>query len=70
MRGSAYVAVDLGAESGRVVVGTLQDGRVSLEDLHRFPNSTVRTPDGLHWDILRLFGEILRVDGGQHPGRW
>jgi len=54
-----YVAVDLGAESGRVIVGTLRDGRVDLEEAYRFANSPVRTPDGLHWDILRLYSEIL-----------
>lgn len=54
-----HVAVDLGAESGRVVVGTLQDGRVGLAEAHRFANVPVRTPDGLHWDVLRLYGEIL-----------
>src|SRR5579885_1451311 len=56
---SRYIAIDLGAESGRVIAGTLRDGRVALEELHRFPNIPVRTPDGLHWDILRLFHEIL-----------
>ena len=59
MSGSTYVAVDLGAESGRVIVGTLEDGRVRLADAHRFSNVPVRTPDGLHWDVLRLYDEIL-----------
>lgn len=59
MSGSSYVAVDLGAESGRVVVGTLEEGRVRLDEVHRFANVAVRTPDGLHWDILRLYAEIL-----------
>lgn len=55
-----YVAVDLGAESGRVHLGTLADGRVTLEERHRFPNEPVRLPTGLHWNVLGLFGEILR----------
>src|SRR5919199_5128916 len=59
MTGSRYVAVDLGAESGRVIVGTLAGERVALEEVHRFPNVPVRTPDGLHWDVLRLYAEIL-----------
>ena len=55
---AAYLAVDLGAESGRVVLGRFDGGRVSLEEVHRFPNAPVKLPDGLHWDVLRIFGEI------------
>jgi rhamnulokinase len=55
---AGYLAVDLGAESGRVVLGRFDGGRVSLEEVHRFPNSAVRLPDGLHWDILRILSEI------------
>jgi rhamnulokinase len=57
---SRYIAVDLGAESGRVILGTLEDGRLALEDLHRFPNQPVRLPTGLYWDTLRLWHEILQ----------
>jgi len=56
---TSYVAVDLGAESGRVVVGRFDGERVALEVAHRFPNVAVRTPDGRHWDVLRLYGDIL-----------
>jgi rhamnulokinase len=55
---AGYLAVDLGAESGRVVLGRFDGGRVSLEEVHRFPNSPVRLPDGLHWDVLRILSEI------------
>ena len=55
---AAYLAVDLGAESGRVVLGRFDGGRVSLEEIHRFPNTAVKLPDGLHWDILRILSEI------------
>src|SRR5919107_78397 len=55
---AAYLAVDLGAESGRVVLGRFDGGRVSLEEVHRFPNTAVKLPDGLHWDILRILSEI------------
>jgi rhamnulokinase len=58
-RDSAFVAIDLGAESGRVIVGMLEGGQVKLEPVHRFANAPVRTPDGLHWDILRIYAEIL-----------
>src|SRR5437763_17179714 len=59
MNGSRYAAVDLGAQSGRVIVGTLHDGRVDLQEVHRFANVPVRTPDGLHWDVLGLHREVL-----------
>ncbi len=55
---SRYLAVDLGAESGRVILGTLDNGRLSLEELHRFPNQPVRLPTGFYWDTLRLWHEI------------
>lgn len=51
-------AVDLGAESGRVMLGRFDGGRVSVEEVHRFPNGPVRVRRSLYWDILRLFDEI------------
>jgi rhamnulokinase len=63
---SNYLAFDLGAESGRAMLGTLEDGRLRLEELHRFLNQPVRLPDGLYWDTFRLFHEIregLRIAG-------
>jgi rhamnulokinase len=56
---SAYAAIDIGAESGRVLVGRLRDGRVELEEAHRFPNRPVRLPDGLRWNLMHLFTESL-----------
>lgn len=53
-----YLAFDLGAESGRAIIGTLIDARLALEEIYRFPNEPVRIPDGLHWDVLRLFHEM------------
>ncbi len=53
-----YLAVDLGAESGRAILGKLEDGQLSLSEMHRFPNIPVRLPDGLHWDALRLMNEV------------
>jgi rhamnulokinase len=55
---AGYLAVDLGAESGRVVLGRFDGRRVSLAEIHRFPNLPVRLPDGLHWDVLRILHEI------------
>lgn len=53
-----YLALDLGAESGRAMLATLADHTINLEELHRFPNTPVRLPSGLYWDTLRLFHEI------------
>ncbi len=53
-----YLAVDLGAESGRTIVGRLDDGLLTLTETHRFTNGPVYLPDGLHWDVLRLWSEI------------
>ncbi len=55
----AYGAVDLGASSGRVFRGSLTDGRLRLEEVARFPNTTVSLPDGLHWDASRLFADAV-----------
>jgi rhamnulokinase len=53
-----YLAIDLGAESGRTILGTLDEGQLSLTETHRFPNGPVHLPDGMHWDVLRLWAEI------------
>ena len=58
MAGS-YAAVDLGAESGRVVVGQLAGGKLSLREVHRFRNGPVKVAGHLHWDALRVYEEIL-----------
>jgi rhamnulokinase len=52
-------AVDLGAESGRVVVGTFDGEHLSLEGVHRFANVPVKLAGTLHWDFLRLFGDVV-----------
>ncbi len=53
-----YLAIDLGAESGRVMLGTLTDGRIALEELHRFANTPVDANGTLTWNIPKLFQEI------------
>lgn len=55
-----YLALDLGAESGRAVLGLLDGSNLKLEEVHRFANEAVRINDGLHWDSLRQFHEIKR----------
>jgi rhamnulokinase len=52
-------AVDLGASSGRVMVGRVGPNTLELEEAYRFPNDPVALPDGLHWDVLRLHHEII-----------
>jgi len=53
-----YIACDLGAESGRVMLGRLEDGRLTLEEMHRFPSAAVRVLGSLRWDVLRIFEEL------------
>lgn len=59
MSGHHYLAFDLGAESGRAMLGTLDDGKFTIAEVHRFPNIPSLLPDGLHWDVLRLWSEIV-----------
>ncbi len=54
----SVLAFDLGASSGRAVVGRLEGGRLIIEEIHRFPNDPVQVGDRLYWDILRLYHEI------------
>lgn len=53
----SFLAIDLGAESGRIILGSL-DEHLTLNEVHRFANGPVSLPDGLHWDVLRLWSEI------------
>jgi rhamnulokinase len=58
------LAFDLGASSGRAVLGQLtqeQGGRLTVIDTHRFPNDPVRVHNHLHWDILRLLHEMKQA---------
>jgi rhamnulokinase len=54
-----YLAIDIGAESGRAILGQFDGERLSLHEVQRFPNIPVRLPDGLYWDILRLWADVL-----------
>lgn len=53
-----FLAFDLGAESGRGVLGQFDGEHLNLEELHRFPNGGVRILDSLHWDVLQLWTEM------------
>ena len=56
----AVAAVDLGATSGRVMIGRVGDGRLDLELVSRFPNGPVERADGLHWDFAALYEHVLQ----------
>ncbi|MEI6197362.1 MAG: rhamnulokinase family protein, partial [Verrucomicrobiota bacterium] len=53
-----YLACDLGADSGRLILGTLDGGKISLEDLHRFPTGATKVAGALHWEFDRLLNEL------------
>lgn len=53
-------AIDLGAESGRVILGRFDGRRLELTEAHRFANEPVRLPHGLHWDAPGIWREIVR----------
>ncbi len=70
-----YIAVDLGAESGRVMLGSIEDGKLSLEEMHRFSNGPVEEHGSLRWDFNRLLAEVktgigkaARASGGKARG--
>jgi rhamnulokinase len=66
-----FLAFDLGASSGRAVVGFLNDNRLRLEEVHRFGNGGISVGDSLYWDTLRLFDDMktgLRLAGQKFGG--
>lgn len=72
---SKFLAFDFGAESGRALLATIKDGKLSLDEIHRFPTACVSTLGHMHWDVLRLFDEIkhglklaLEKTGGKIDG--
>ena len=55
-----YFAVDLGATSGRTIIGSIEDGRFTLEEVTRFPNNLIEQGGHFYWDIHALYFEIIR----------
>jgi rhamnulokinase len=53
-----YIACDLGAESGRVMLGTLENGKLDIQEIHRFSNGPVCIAGTYRWDTLRIFEEL------------
>ncbi|AVH55034.1 MULTISPECIES: rhamnulokinase [Streptomyces] len=64
---ASFAAVDLGASSGRVMVGRVGPDTLDLTEAHRFRNRPVRVPEGLRWDILALYADVL--DGLRAAGQ-
>ena len=58
MSGHHYIACDLGAESGRVMLGSLAGGNLSVEEIHIFPSGPTQICGSLRWDLLRMFDEL------------
>ncbi|MDQ3951009.1 MAG: rhamnulokinase, partial [Gemmatimonadota bacterium] len=56
---ATMVAIDLGAQSGRVAVGRFDGRRLTVSEVHRFANVPVRPQGRLQWDVLRLYDEVL-----------
>ncbi len=55
-----YVACDLGAESGRVMLGTVGERQLELEEIHRFSNNVIRVQGSMRWDLLGIFEELKK----------
>jgi len=55
---TSVLAFDLGATSGRAILGRLSGGKLELQEIHRFPNEPVRYNGELHWDMPRLWREV------------
>ncbi len=53
-----FLAYDLGASSGRAIVGLLENGKLSIEELHRFTNGPTTILGNMYWDVLKLFEEM------------
>lgn len=72
MAEQVYLAVDLGASSGRVLAGQFNGARLNLEEVHRFENQAVAVGSHLHWDILRLWTDVangLRAGAAKWRGQ-
>lgn len=68
---SKHIAIDLGAESGRVMLGRVDAGRIELREVHRWPSRRVRIAGGERWDVLFMWAEMLdglRLAAEAEPG--
>ncbi len=60
MKKNTFFAVDLGATSGRTIIGTIDEGKLELRELTRFPNNIIQVGRHYHWDVFALYNEIIR----------
>src|SRR5438045_2000763 len=68
MGNRTVLAVDIGAESGRVIAVHFDGSRLTTEELHRFANVPVTAHDTLHWDILQLWQDVQTgIAKADHP---
>jgi len=63
-----YLAIDLGAESGRAIAATIRDNQIHMTEVHRFEHSLCTLPTGLHWDLTHIWQNIVEgvKRGAQH----
>ncbi len=58
MHNPAFLAFDLGAESGRALIGILAENKIEVNEIYRFPNMPVKIGDSVFWDVLRIWSEV------------
>jgi len=56
---TSFLAIDLGASSGRAIQGAIQNGRLELKEIRRFPNPMIEVNGRLYWDLLYLYNQII-----------
>ena len=57
---SSFLAIDLGASSGRAILGNIENNRLELKEINRFANPIVEINGRLYWDLLHLYSEIIK----------
>lgn len=60
MAESLYLAIDFGASSGRAIIGKIKNDKISLHEIHRFPNQPIQMMGHLFWDFPYLFNEMKK----------
>ena len=58
MENKSFLAIDLGATSGRVICGTIENGKLRMDDLHKFPNGIIGIHGNYHWNFFELYRNI------------
>ena len=54
----SFLAIDLGASSGRAMLGTVNNGRLEMDEIHRFPNPMIEVNGRVYWDLFYLYNQI------------